>query len=338
MNLNELLSEAAALRASDVHLSEDKPVYLRINGELINYKNLDLNFNKILDELGLKDNGHELDFSFNNDNIRVRGSLYHDINGLAIAFRLLPMKVLSLSELGLPEILKSIAKNKSGLFIAAGAAGSGKSSTLAAILNEINNTRREHIITIEDPIEYLHEPNLCLIHQREINLNTLNFAGAVKYALRQDPNVIMIGELRDAETISAAVTAAETGHFILASLHAHDAAQAIERLIASLAAGNNNNNEARVRIAGVLTGIISQRLIKNAKINKGRVCAAEICIANNAVKNLIRENKVYNLRTVIQTNLAQGMQTLEYNLSNLIKAGVITREDALSYASCPAEI
>ena len=338
MTLSELLHQAAGLRASDLHLSLNSSAYLRIDGELIKFENLKFDLNKILEELNLNlNNNHELDFSFTSGALRVRGSLYRDINGIAAAFRLLPSKILSLDDLKLPEILKQIAKSKSGLFITAGAAGSGKSTTLAAILNEINNTRHEHIITIEDPVEYLHKANLCLIHQREVNLHTQNFASALKYALRQDPNVIMIGELRDAETISAAVTAAETGHFVLASLHAQDAAQAIERLIASLASGNNNN-EARVRIAGVLTGIISQRLIKNATVNKGRVCAAEICIANNAVKNLIRENKIYNLRTVIQTNLAQGMQTLEYDLNNLIKAGVITRDDALSYASYPAEI
>ncbi|MBR0044150.1 MAG: Flp pilus assembly complex ATPase component TadA, partial [Synergistaceae bacterium] len=169
----------------------------------------------------------------------------------------------------------------------------------------------------------------------EVNLHTQNFAGALKYALRQDPNIIMIGELRDAETISAAVTAAETGHFVLASLHAGGAAQAIERLVASLS--SDNNYEARTRIAGVLTGIISQKLIKlnNAQ---GRICAAEVCLANNAVRNLIRENKIYNLRTVIQTNLNQGMQTLEKSLNNLIKLNLITRDDALSFADYKSEI
>lgn len=341
MTLSELLNQAAGLRASDLHLSFNSSAYLRIDGELIKFENLEFDLNKILEELNLNlNNNHELDFSFTSGALRVRGSLYHDINGIAIAFRLLPSKILSLDDLKLPEILKQIAKSKSGLFITAGAAGSGKSTTLAAVLNEINNTRREHIITIEDPIEYLHKANLCLIHQREVNLHTQNFASALKYALRQDPNVIMIGELRDAETISAAVTAAETGHFVLASLHAGGAAQAIERLIASLSSNNNynyNNNEARTRIAGVLTGIISQKLIKlnNAQ---GRTCAAEICLANNAVRNLIRENKIYNLRTVIQTNLNQGMQTLEQSLNNLIKLNLITRDDALSFADYKAEI
>ncbi|MBQ3377753.1 MAG: PilT/PilU family type 4a pilus ATPase [Synergistaceae bacterium] len=336
MTLSELLNHAANLRASDLHLSFNSPAFLRIDGELIKFENLKFDLNKILEELNLNlNNNRELDFSFTSGALRVRGSLYHDINGIAIAFRLLPSKILSLDDLNLPEILKQIAKSKSGLFITAGAAGSGKSTTLAAIINEINNTRREHIITIEDPIEYLHKANLCLIHQREVNLHTQNFAGALKYALRQDPNIIMIGELRDAETISAAVTAAETGHFVLASLHAGGAAQAIERLVASLS--SDNNYEARTRIAGVLTGIISQKLIKlnNAQ---GRVCAAEVCLANNAVRNLIRENKIYNLRTVIQTNLNQGMQTLEKSLNNLIKLNLITRDDALSFADYKSEI
>ena len=336
MTLSELLNQAASLRASDLHLSFNSPAYLRIDGELIKFENLEFDLNKILEELNLNlNNNHELDFSFTSGALRVRGSLYHDINGIAIAFRLLPSKILSLDDLKLPEILKQIAKSKSGLFITAGAAGSGKSTTLAAVLNEINNTRREHIITIEDPIEYLHKANLCLIHQREVNLHTQNFASALKYALRQDPNVIMIGELRDAETISAAVTAAETGHFVLASLHAGGAAQAIERLVASLS--SDNNYEARTRIAGVLTGIISQKLIR-LKNAQGRTCAAEICLANNAVRNLIRENKVYNLKTVIQTNLNQGLQTLEQSLNNLIKLNLITRDDALSFADYKAEI
>ena len=341
MTLSELLHQAAGLRASDLHLSLNSSAYLRIDGELIKFENLKFDLNKILEELNLNlNNNHELDFSFTSGALRVRGSLYRDINGIAAAFRLLPSKILSLDDLKLPEILKQIAKSKSGLFITAGAAGSGKSTTLAAILNEINNTRHEHIITIEDPVEYLHKANLCLIHQREVNLHTQNFASALKYALRQDPNVIMIGELRDAETISAAVTAAETGHFVLASLHAGGAAQAIERLAASLSSNNNynnNQNEARTRIAGVLTGIISQKLIK-LKNAQGRTCAAEICLANNAVRNLIRENKIYNLRTVIQTNLNQGMQTLEQSLNNLIKLNLITRYDALSFADYKAEI
>lgn len=351
--LNALLDEAAFLNASDLHISAEMPLYLRIDGELIKINNLILSSEQINSELKkiiapenykIFNENYELDFGFFSQGkkagkIRVRGSCYRDINGIAVAFRILPLKVPDLNELNLPKILKIITQKRGGLFLTSGAAGSGKSTTLAAILNEINNSRREHIITIEDPIEYIFTPNLCLIHQREVNLHTKNFHDALKYALRQDPNVIMIGEMRDAETISAAITAAETGHLVLSSLHTQDAAQGVERLIAAF----DNQAEARARIASVLTGIITQKLIpvqnKNNNYNNyGRVCATEICMANNAVKNSIREGRTHNLRSIIQTGLSDGMQTLEQSLADLVHKNFISQNTALSYTNYPDEL
>lgn len=361
-----LLDEAAFINASDLHISAGMPIFLRINGELIKLsevknfnddlilnKNLILNSEQINNELQkiispdkykFFTENYELDFGFfsygeKSGKIRVRGSCYHDINGISIAFRILPVKIPNLDELNLPKILKEIAKRRSGLFLTAGAAGNGKSTTLAALINEINNSRREHIITIEDPVEYIHEPNLCLIHQREVSLNTKSFYSALKYALRQDPNVIMIGEMRDAETISAAVTAAETGHLVLSSLHTQDAAQGVERLVAAFPA--DKQNTARVQISSVLAGIFTQRLIPVSNMNNEnnkRICAAEICIANNAVKNCIRDGRTHNLRSIIQTGLTDGMQTLEQSLADLVHKKILLPDTALNYANYPAEL
>ena len=246
-----------------------------------------------------------------------------------MTFRLVPSEIRSLDQLGLPSVLKTMANKHRGLFLATGPTGHGKSSTLAALIGEINNQRKCHIVTIEDPIEYVHTPAKSVIHQREIGNDTENFASGIRHVLRQDPDVIMIGEMRDLETIGAAITAAETGHLVFGTLHTQDAAQSIERIVDVFPP--HQQNQIRLQLAYTLLGICSQQLIPAANL-KDRVCATEILITTPAIRASIREGKISSIRNALMTGINHGMHTMEQDLARLFKEGRISKTTAKDYA------
>jgi twitching motility protein PilT len=281
---------------------------------------------------------HEIDFSFSfvhaGLKARFRGNCYFESRKKAAAFRLIPSKIRTIDDLNLPTVLKDIAQRRRGLFLVTGPTGHGKSTTLAALINEVNATRNEHIITIEDPIEYVYESIKCIVHQREIGVDTNSFGEALRRALRQDPDIILIGEMRDLETIAFAMTASETGHFVLATLHTQDASQSIDRIIDVFPA--HQQQQVRIQLGTVLVGICSQQLIP--KDGGGRICATELLIANPAVRNCIKEAKTSQIKTLIQTGHTLGMHTMEQSLARYVKSGDITREVATVFAYDPKDL
>ncbi|MCS7184088.1 MAG: PilT/PilU family type 4a pilus ATPase [Patescibacteria group bacterium] len=343
--LKRIFYIASQRNASDVHIVPVKYPTLRIDGELINLneegiissrESKELLFSMLNEDqknylLKYKD----IDFSFNiDDKIRVRANIYFQNNGLAGAFRLIPTDIKTIEELNLPPILHEFIKKRQGLILITGPAGVGKSTTLAALIDEINHTKPVHIITIEEPIEYIFLPDLALISQREIPRDSPTWHRALRAALREDPDIIMIGELRDAISIQIALTAAETGHLVLGTLHTNSASQTIDRILDVLPEAQKN--QARFQLASTLIGIISQRLVNRTK--GGRIPACEVLIANPAVKNLIRENKVYQIDLVIETSLESGMFTLERSLATLVNLGEITLENAFNYSINPERL
>ena len=325
--------------ASDIHLSSENYPALRVHGDLNYIKDSQIfpkeSLEKFISEI-LTPSQHErftrtgdLDFAFTYDTQRFRGSLYREMHGVSLTFRLVPSVIRSLDELGLPEVLKTISTRHRGLFLATGPTGHGKSSTLAALVGEINQNRKCHIVTIEDPIEYIHTPAKSVIHQREIGADTENFASGIRHVLRQDPDVIMIGEMRDLETISAAITAAETGHLVFGTLHTQDASQSIERIVDVFPP--HQQNQIRLQLAYTLLGICSQQLIPTSNV-KGRVCATEILITTPAIRASIREGKTSSIRNALMTGMAHGMHTMEQDLLRLFKEGRITKATAKDYA------
>jgi len=272
----------------------------------------------------------EIDFSFEVPNLaRFRVNAFNQARGAAAVFRTIPSDILTLEQLGAPEIFKKISSYPRGLVLVTGPTGSGKSTTLAAMIDYVNDNRRDHILTIEDPIEFVHKTKNCLINQREVHRHTLSFAAALRSALREDPDVILVGEMRDLETIRLALTAAETGHLVFGTLHTTSAAKTIDRVVDVFPSGEKDM--VRTMLSESLQAVISQTLIK--KIGGGRVAAHEIMIGTPAIRNLIREDKVAQMYSAIQTGMAHGMQTLEQSLQHLVARGVITREDALSKSS-----
>jgi len=350
IGLKALLNEVILQNASDLHIGVGVLPVIRIDGSLRYVEGVGvptgLDVERALLEVMHKERldifkrEKELDFSFTYagpDGIeaRFRGNCFFEAHGMAVAFRLIPIQIRSVEELKLPVVLKEIIRKRRGLFLVTGPTGHGKSTTLAALINEINSTRFEHIITIEDPIEYVHRSKRCLIHQREIGTDTNSFAEGLRRALRQDPDVILIGELRDLETIAAAVTAAETGHLVLGTLHTQDAAQSLDRLIDVFPP--HQQTQIRVQLASVLLGICSQQLIPKGE-SGGRVCATELLLANPAVRNCIREGKGSQIRTLIQTGASIGMHTMEQKLAELVKNGELPLETALTYAYDPQDL
>ena len=343
--LEALFKRALLTGASDIHLSSGTYPALRIHGDL-NYIRESAIFpreslEKFISEI-LTPAQHErftrtgdLDFAFTYALQRFRGSLYREMNGLSLTFRLVPSEIRSLDELGLPAVLKTMAAKHRGLFLATGPTGHGKSSTLAAIIKEINHSRKAHIVTIEDPIEYVHTPAQSVIHQREIGNDTENFASGIRHVLRQDPDVIMIGEMRDLETIGAAITAAETGHLVFGTLHTQDASQSIERIVDVFPP--HQQNQIRLQLAYTLLGICSQQLIPTANV-KGRVCATEILIMTPAIRASIREGKTSSIRNALMTGMAHGMHTMEQDLVRLFKEGRISKVTAKDFAYDQPEI
>lgn len=342
VGIKDLLKEVIVKRASDIHLSVGDAPAVRIDGNLIRVADVgiaeDGDVNRIIEEIlspkqvqSFKTN-REIDFSFTftyqETNSRFRGNCFYALGHPAMALRMIPTNIRTLEQLLLPPVLAEICDQKRGLFLVTGPTGHGKSTTLAACIQHINLIRKEHIITIEDPVEYLYTSGSSMIHQREVGSDTNSFAEALKRVLRQDPDVILIGEMRDLETIGAAVTAAETGHLVFATLHTRDAAQSIDRIIDAFP--THQQQQIRMQLASSLIGICSQQLIPMS--GGGRVVATEILRANAAVRNSIRESKMSQIKTTMQTSSEAGMHTMEQDLARLVLSGVLTLEQASIYA------
>lgn len=335
VHANQLLLEAVERKASDLHLSVGTPPIFRISSQLIPFdsKGLKKSDTERLARTILSDKEYkelldtgEVDTSYQiDDGSRFRVNAYLQKQQITIAARVIPTRIPTLEELRLPSILSSLAMKPQGLILVTGPTGSGKTTTLAAMLDLINSQVAKHIITLEDPIEYLHQHKQSVIHQREIGHDSQTFANGLRAALRQDPDVILVGEMRDLETVSTAITAAETGHLVLATLHTNGAAQTINRIIDVFPA--NHQAQIRLQLADLLQGIISQRLLPRAD-GKGSVAATELLVNHPAVANLIRNAKVDQIANIIQTSRAQGMHLMETSLQDLVKAGTIRRETA----------
>lgn len=336
MLLEELFKKAIADGASDLHLVVGSPPLLRISGELVPAGKTALSAKNVADLIASIltqeqekrfEAEKELDFAAETkDGGRFRVNIFFEKGNMSLAARVISQRIPSMEELELPEVVKSFTVLPHGLVLVTGPTGSGKSTTLASLIEQINGTRDENIITLEDPIEYLFEPKKSVIRQRQLGVDMITFAEGLKHILRQDPDVIMVGEMRDLETISAALTMAETGHLVFATLHTWSAAQTIDRIIDSFPA--HQQQQIRLQLALTLRGVITQQLI--IKKGGGRVAAHEILVNNPAVANLIRENKVAQIRTVMQTSAKEGMVTLAQDLKRLLKEGLIEREVAES--------
>jgi len=339
MQIKELLIETKDKEASDLHLNIGIPPVLRINGKLtrLDLPELtpEITHEMIYSILSEKQKNNfekfgELDLSYELINIsRFRVNVFKHRLGEGAAFRLIPEKIKTLSELGLPSILSDFTEKDRGLVLVTGPTGSGKSTTLATMIDIINKNRYDNVITIEDPIEFIHSHKKCLISQREIGSHTQSFASALRNALREDPDVILVGEMRDLETISMALTAAETGHLVFSTLHTISASETIERIIDVFPP--HQQNQVRMQLAGSLLGIIAQTLLPLLD-EKGRVPAVEIMVANPAIRNLIREGKAYQISSTIQISKKDGMQSLDQSLKDLVTEDKISREEALKMA------
>lgn len=336
LNVVDLARMGVERGASDIHLTVMRPPTLRINGKLVSldeFPNMapadTYKFGRELmaDEKifrQIDEQGHA-DFSLSLPGVgRVRVNVYAQRGSYAIAIRLIPMDVPDIDTLGLPGVCKELPLKGSGLILVTGPTGSGKSTSLAAMINLINHTLSGNIITLEDPIEYLHRHGTCIINQREVGTDCPTFSQGLRAALRQDPDVILVGEMRDLDTISIAMTAAETGHLVMATLHAATAIQTVERVVDVFPP--HQQDQIRIQLANTLLGIISQQLIPRAD-GKGRVLACEVLMANSAVRNLIRDNKTYQLNTVMQTGVNLGMITMEKSLKSFLDRGLITAEE-----------
>ena len=339
IRIEMLLQEVINQHASDLHLQVGLPPMLRIDGALTpvaNTPSLDVETTErlifsILDneqkQILLKDKEFDFSFAFG-DLGRFRVNAFHERGNIAAAMRLIPNDIPTLAELGLPAVVESFADYPRGLVLVTGPTGSGKSTTLAALLDKINSERSEHIITIEDPIEFTHKSKRSVIVQREVHYDTYSFSAALHSALREDPDVVLIGEMRDLETISAAITIAETGHLVFATLHTNSASQSIDRMVNVFPP--HQQPQIKAQLGNMLMAICSQRLIP--AIGGGRLVSAEILVANPAVRNIIREGKSHQLDQVIQTSAKEGMQSMDRTLVQLVQSGQITYDEAKNYA------
>jgi len=343
--LKKLLEIAIEKDASDLHISVGHPPVLRITRTLI-----DLEEEKIITE---KDSQNlafclmtplqrekflrekEIDFAYDfQGKARFRVNIFFQSQKISIALRLIPSKIRTIEELNLPPVLHKFTKASQGFVLITGASSQGKSTTLAALIDEINHTRKEHIITIEDPIEYVFEDDKCIIDQREVYKDTLSFAKALRSTLREDPDVIMVGEMRDLETIATAITAAETGHLVFATLHTNSASQTIHRIIDVFP--SHQQNQIRAQLAGSLLGVVAQRLLPRK--SGGFIPACEVMFADSAIRNLIRENKIHEIPSIIETSAQKGMIALNQSLVDLVQKGEITEEIALQYSLNPDDL
>ena len=349
MIIDDLLKEVLNYRASDLHISVGLPPVIRVDGNLLRTKYQPFTPEGVEDLLFPMLNNEqrrtleqtwELDMSYGIEGVgRFRVNIYKNKGTYAAAFRTINTTVPNFETLGLPEVVRKVTERPRGLILVTGPTGSGKSTTLASMIDYINETRSEHILTIEDPIEFVHKSKKSVIHQRELGQDTRSFANALKSSLREDPDIILVGEMRDIETIGLALTAAETGHLVFGTLHTSSASQTIDRIIDVFPEGQHQ--QIRVQLGGCLEAVFAQTLLQKVQpdgTKKGRVMAQEILIRNTAISNMIREGKSAQIYSAIQTGAGQGMQTLEAALANLYKQGLVTAEDALMKSQRPDEL
>jgi twitching motility protein PilT len=345
-SIDDLLEQMVAHGASDLHITVGSPPAFRVRGHIVRaegYEPLTSDDTRTLlyrvlssEQQKVFELKRQLDFAYSMPGLaRFRVNVYYQREAVSAAFRLIPQEIKSLEELSLPPILHSLASYPRGLVLVTGPTGSGKSTTLAAIIDEINRTRSEHILTVEDPIEFVHRHKKCIVNQREIGPDASSFAEALKAALRQDPDVILVGEMRDLETISTALTAAETGHLVFGTLHTQSAPSTIDRIIDVFAP--EQQEQVRIMIANSLQAVVTQALLPTAD-GVGRVAALEILLPDDAVRNLIRQAKIEQVYSVMQTKTSGGMQTMEQALGDLTLRGVINVDDALSRTSRPDQL
>ncbi len=339
-----LLEEVIKKKASDLHLQVGLPPMIRIDGALkpvagtdpLTEESVELLLFAILDEdqkqILLKDKEFDFSFAFG-DLGRFRVNAFHERGNLAAALRLIPNEILTIEQLGLPPVVSKFADYPRGLVLITGPTGSGKSTTQAAVIHKINQERPAHIITIEDPIEFTHKSKTSVIVQREVHYDTYSFSAALRSALREDPDVVLVGEMRDPETMQAALTVAETGHVVFATLHTNSASQSIDRIVDSFP--DHQRSQIRIQLATTLKGIISQRLLP--KIGGGRIPACEILLGTPAIASNIRDGKTHLIESAMQTSKDIGMVTIEESLAQLVKAGLVTAEDAKGYALHPED-
>ncbi len=344
--IERLLRKTVEMDGSDLHFKTDTgKIYVRVYGELLQLEDEapfhSDDFQKALFEMFSDDQRqryykeHDLDFATEIKGVaRFRGNVYQQRSCTQAAFRVIPYTVKSMEELQLPPAVYDFIKKPRGLVLVTGPAGSGKSTSLASMIDRINSTEPLHIVTVEDPIEFVHEDKMALIHQRELYEDTLTFYNALKYVLRQDPDVILVGEMRDLETIHQAITSAETGHLVFATLHTVDAVQTVDRIIDVFP--THQQQQIRMQLSVNLVGVISQTLVKR-KDGRGRIAAYEALVASNAIRNLIRENKSFQINSMIQTGMRQKMITLDQSMANLVARGLVAFEDAFQKAKDPGE-
>ena len=341
MDITDLLILTKERGASDLHLAAGAAPTLRMNGKLVRLDGAEpltreglhiLLYDILTDEQKARfEAAHDLDFSLELANVgRFRINAFMQRLGEGIVLRLIPSKIKTLDDLGMPPVLKDLAMKDRGLVLVTGPTGSGKSTTLAAMVDHMNQQRADHIITIEDPIEFVHQPKKCNINQREVGPHTQSFGAALRSALREDPDVILVGEMRDLETISQAITAAETGHLVLSTLHTNSAAQTISRVVDVFPP--HQQEQIRVQLADALLGVVAQTLIPTLD-GKDRVAAVEVMVATPAIRNMVRENKIHQLPSAIQTGARDGMQSLDQHLKTLVKLRRTSQEEALKRAA-----
>jgi twitching motility protein PilT len=345
VNLRALLEEMIEKEASDLHVTAGERPKLRIDGDITDSSSpevltakdtLQLAYSVLTENQKKRfETEDELDFSFGIQNLaRFRGNVFKQRGCVAMVIRMIPFNVRTFQELGLPPVVAKLAERPRGLILVTGPTGSGKSTTLAAIIDKINKERKGHIITVEDPIEFIHRHHACIVNQREVGTDTKNFATALKYALREDPDVILVGEMRDLETIAAALTIAETGHLALATLHTNSAAESINRIIDVFP--HNQQSQVRAQLAFVLEGVLTQTLLPKAK-GRGRVMAAEIMVATPAIRALIRDEKIHQIYSSMQSGKKYGMQTMNDALYQLYMARDVTEDECLRVSGDPNE-
>lgn len=344
-DLADILVQVVEMEASDLHLTVGVPPILRVHGNLVKlpYPPLkpadtrDLVYSILTqDQRQHLETEWEIDFSYSMPSYaRFRVNAYYQRNSVGAAFRLVPLSITRIDELGLPKVVHTFCQKPRGFVLVTGPTGSGKSTTLAAIIDEINETRSEHIMTVEDPIEFLHRHKQCIVNQREVGTDTRSFARALRSVLRQDPDVILVGEMRDLETIQTALTAAETGHLVFATLHTQDAPQSIDRIIDVFPP--HQQEQVRVQIAATIQGIVTQQLLPKSN-GQGRAVACEVLVPTPAVRNLIREGKTHQIYTVMQTGAKYGMQTMDSALADLVRRGLIARDIAEARSSNPEDL
>jgi len=345
-SIDDLLEQMVALGASDLHITVGSPPAFRVRGHIARAEGFDpftpddtrALLYRILSSEQQKhfELNRQLDFAYSMPGLaRFRVNIYFQREAIGAAFRLIPQEIKTMEELGLPPSLHSLTEKPRGIVLVTGPTGSGKSTTLAAIIDEINRTRAEHILTVEDPIEFVHRHKRCIVNQREIGPDATSFSDALKAALRQDPDVILVGEMRDLETISTALTAAETGHLVFGTLHTQSAPSTIDRIIDVFPPAQQE--QVRIMIANSLQAVVTQTLLPTAD-GQGRVAALEILFPDDAVRNLIRQAKIEQVYSVMQTNTARGMQTMEQALADLTVRRVVNLEDALTRSSRPEQL